>query len=139
MLYREIGLKNCLTLLATVGGLIFTVLVSPFFWAILLLWILAQPDWVPHLFPGPVYYMALVSLFIGNFFFVFLGLVGAVGRGFDDLAPPALLAPAYWMLMSVAGYMALLELIVKPYYWQKTEHGLHLDSTPFTTSSSDAS
>ena len=139
MLYRQIGLKNCLTFLATVGGLIFTVLVSPIFWAILLLWILAQPDWVPHLFPGPVYYMALVSLFIGNFFFVFLGLVGAVGRGFDDLAPPALLAPAYWMLMSVAGYMALLELIVKPYYWQKTEHGLHLDTTPFTTSSSDAS
>jgi cellulose synthase/poly-beta-1,6-N-acetylglucosamine synthase-like glycosyltransferase len=127
MLYREVGLKNSLAFVATVGGLIFTVLASPIFWAILLLWILAQPDWVHHLFPGPVYYMALVSLFIGNFFFVFLGLVGAVGRGLDDLTPHALLAPAYWMLMSVAGYMALFELIVNPYYWQKTEHGLHLE------------
>lgn len=29
--------------------------------------------------------------------------------------------------MSVAGYIALYELIVKPYYWQKTEHGMHLE------------
>jgi glycosyltransferase XagB len=138
VLYREIGLKNCLTFLATVGGLIFTVLLSPIFWVILLLWILAQPSWVPHLFPGPVYYMALISLFIGNFFFVFLCLVGAVGRGLDDLTPHALLIPFYWMLMSLAGYIALLELIVKPYYWQKTEHGLHLDEAADAALSSEA-
>jgi cellulose synthase/poly-beta-1,6-N-acetylglucosamine synthase-like glycosyltransferase len=134
-LYREIGLKGILYFLATVGGLIFTVLASPVFWAVLILWILAQPGWVPSLFPGPIYYMALASFFFGNFFFIFLGLIGAMGRGYDDLTPHALLVPFYWLLMSVAGYIALFELIVRPYYWQKTEHGLHLEedavSTPF--------
>jgi hypothetical protein len=42
------------------------------------------------------------------------------------------------MLMSLAGYIALLELIVKPSYWQKTEHGLHLDEAADAASSSEA-
>lgn len=126
-LWREIGLKNTLHFLATVGGLIYTVIVSPVFWLLLVLWLLLRPGWIPMLFPGPVYYLALASLFVGNFFFVFLGLIGAVGRGNDDLAPYTLLIPLYWLLMSVAGYMALYELIVRPSYWQKTEHGLHFE------------
>ena len=72
-LYREIGLKSSAVFLATIRGLIFTVSVSPIFWTILILWILAQPGWIPLLFPGPVYYTALVSFFLGNFFFIFLG------------------------------------------------------------------
>jgi hypothetical protein len=105
--------------------LIYTVLVSPIFWALLIMWLLAQPGWIPHLFPSAVYYLALWNLFMGNFCFVFLDLIGAVGRGHDDLAPSAMLMPIYWIMMSVAGYLALYELIAKPYYWQKTEHGLH--------------
>ena len=129
-LCREIGFKNALYFLATIGGLIYTVLISPIFWVLLLLWLLFTPGWIPQLFPGPVYYLVLVSLFFGNFFFVFLALVGAVGRGNDDLAPHTLLIPIYWLMMSAAGYMALYELIVRPYYWQKTEHGLHFEEEP---------
>jgi len=124
-LVREVGLKEALIFAATIGGMITTVLITPFFWALLVLWFLAQPGWIPLLFPGPVYYLALASLVLGNFFFVFLSLAGAVIRGQDDLSPYALLVPFYWLLMSVAGYMALYELIVRPHHWQKTEHGLH--------------
>lgn len=133
-LVREIGLKNTAYFAATVGGLIYTVLISPIFWALLVLWLLVQPAWIPELFPGAVYYLALINLFIGNFFFVFLGIIGAVGRGNDDLVPSTLLMPVYWLMMSVAGYMALYELITKPYYWQKTEHGLHFGEEPEASS-----
>ena len=131
-LVRDIGVKDTLSFMATFGGLIGTVLILPVFWALLALWIFAQPGWIPNLFPGPFYYMALATLFLGNFFFVFLGLAGAVMRGYDDLTPYTLLVPAYWLLMSVAGYVALYELIVKPHYWQKTEHGLHLEASGYT-------
>jgi cellulose synthase/poly-beta-1,6-N-acetylglucosamine synthase-like glycosyltransferase len=126
-LYKEIGLKNCLIFVATIGGLIFTVLVSPIFWVLTLLWVIAQPGFIVPLFPGPVYYPALASLFIGNFFFVFLGLMGAVEKGADDLAPHTLLTPVYWFLMSVAGYRALYEFIFHTHHWHKTEHGLHFE------------
>ncbi|SPF43531.1 hypothetical protein SBF1_2910004 [Candidatus Desulfosporosinus infrequens] len=35
-----------------------------------------------------------------------------------------LLTPIYWALMSVAAYKAAWQLIFKPFYWEKTEHGL---------------
>jgi cellulose synthase/poly-beta-1,6-N-acetylglucosamine synthase-like glycosyltransferase len=133
-LYREIGLKSFLIFLATIGGTIFALLLSPVFWAILILWVLAHPGWVPSLFPGPIYYTALASFLLGNFFFAFLGLIAAIGRGQDDLTLYALLVPFYWLLMSIAGYIALFELIVRPYYWQKTEHGLHLEEDIVSTS-----
>ena len=36
------------------------------------------------------------------------------------------LVPFYWLMISVASYYALYELIVRPYHWNKTKHGLHL-------------
>ena len=35
-----------------------------------------------------------------------------------------LASPIYWLLMSIAAWQALYELIVRPHYWQKTRHGL---------------
>ena len=67
---------------------------------------------------------------IGNFALVLLGLAAAVSRGHDDLARYALLMPLYWLLMSVATYMALVELVLRPHHWHKTEHGLHLVEEP---------
>jgi len=38
--------------------------------------------------------------------------------------PSLLIVPVYWMLMSVAGWKGAAQLITKPFYWEKTEHGL---------------
>ena len=43
--------------------------------------------------------------------------------------------PLYWALMSVAAWKGLIQLIPKPFYWEKTEHGLvdghaYLDTPP---------
>ena len=40
------------------------------------------------------------------------------------------LVPFYWLMMSLAGVVALKQLILKPHYWEKTVHGYHL---PFKT------
>jgi hypothetical protein len=32
--------------------------------------------------------------------------------------------PVYWLLLSIAAWRALLQLIRDPYVWEKTEHGL---------------
>ncbi len=123
-LRREIGLKATVSFIATLGGLVFTALAFPWFAGLTLLWVLAQPEFIPAIFPGAVYYGALASLLLGNFLFVYLGLAGAVERSNDNLALAALLMPLYWLLQSVAGYIALVELVVRPHHWHKTEHGL---------------
>ena len=40
------------------------------------------------------------------------------------IATAALTMPLYWPLASLAAAMALLDLIVRPHYWAKTEHGV---------------
>jgi hypothetical protein len=129
-LAREIGPRPAFVFLLTLGGAVLTALLAPIFWALLALWVVAQPQWVADLFPGPVFYAASLCLVLGNFLLVLLSLGAAVARGHDDLAPYALMTPAYWLLMSVASYMALVELFFRPYHWHKTEHGLHLAEEP---------
>src|SRR6185437_8348314 len=33
----------------------------------------------------------------------------------------------YWLMISIAGFIALYQLLFKPHYWEKTVHGLHLN------------
>jgi cellulose synthase/poly-beta-1,6-N-acetylglucosamine synthase-like glycosyltransferase len=129
-LVRELGARATAGFLLTIGGAVVTALLAPIFWAMLLVWLYVQPEWIAALFPGPVYYAASVSLVAGNFLLIFLSLCAAVARGHDDLAPHALLTPIYWVLMSAATYMALVELFFRPHHWHKTEHGLHVAQEP---------
>jgi glycosyltransferase XagB len=129
-LVRELGTKATAASLLTVGGGVVTALLAPIFWLLLALWIYRQPDWIAMLFPGPIFYVASLSLVAGNFLLVLLSLGAAVSRGHDDLSPHALLTPCYWALMSVATYVALVELLLRPSHWHKTEHGLHFAEEP---------
>jgi glycosyltransferase involved in cell wall biosynthesis/O-antigen/teichoic acid export membrane protein len=36
------------------------------------------------------------------------------------------LIPVYWLLISIAAVKAFYQLLVKPYYWEKTHHGLEV-------------
>ena len=49
-------------------------------------------------------------------------------RKFYFLLPWALLMPFYWVMISVGAWKGVLQLITKPFYWEKTIHGL--DGTP---------
>jgi glycosyltransferase XagB len=125
-LYRDLGLRRSIEFFAAFLGGPFVALVSPIFWSMLILWLVAQPAWISELFTGWVYYASLASFVLGTFFLLFFALLAAVGRGDDDLTPYSLLIPVYWLLISAAAYIALFELVVRPYHWHKTEHGLHL-------------
>ena len=129
-LLRELGPKATTTFLLTIGGSVVTALLAPIFWLLLIIWSFFQPHWIAALFPGAIFYLASVSLVLGNFVLVLLSLAAAVSRGHDDLARDALLTPLYWLLISAATYMALVELILRPHHWHKTEHGLHFAKEP---------
>ncbi len=124
-----IGLRGFISFSLLIGGT-FIFLINPFFWALTTLFALTQAGFIQELFPGWVYFLAAALLFIGNFIFVFLGLVAAVRRGDDNLALYALFLPFYWGLMSVAAWKGFAQLITNPFYWEKTEHGLDVGEAP---------
>ncbi len=71
-----------------------------------------------------VFAVAALVLLAGNLLFVLITVI--FGRRPDQrgLGLAALLSPLYWVLIALAGWKGLWQLIVKPHYWEKTLHGL---------------
>ena len=40
------------------------------------------------------------------------------------------LTPLYWLLSAIAFVLALIDLIRRPYFWAKTEHGIGKRNAP---------
>jgi len=53
-----------------------------------------------------------------------LGLIGLARRRLLGCAWVLLLIPMYWLLLSIAAWRAVFQLLRDPYRWEKTEHGL---------------
>ena len=64
------------------------------------------------------------SVVIGYLTSAFLGWLGLARRGLMPVAWVLILTPAHWLLLSLASWRALYQLVVAPYAWEKTEHGL---------------
>ena len=121
--------KDFLSLQLVVGGKTAILFINPLMWLLLLTYILLRPfvaETYHTLFPAPILYMGAACLFFGNFFYIYTHLFGCVKRNKYSLVKWTLFIPVYWMLSSVAACVALFQLIFKPHYWEKTQHGFHL-------------
>ncbi len=123
-LLRELGLRNFLHFNLLIGGSVFATLINPFFWIMALVWFIFRPVGVDALFPGWVFAMSAFCLFVGNFIFVYINLLGCYRRRYDSLMWANLLTPIYWALMSISGWRAFLQFFSNPFHWEKTQHGL---------------
>ncbi len=123
-LLRELGFVNFLHYHLLIGGVTFSVLVNPVFWVMALIWFIFRPEGVAQLFPGPVFAAGAVCLFLGNFVFIYINLLGCCKRKNDSLMGWALLTPVYWMMMSYSGWRAFIQFFRDPFVWEKTQHGL---------------
>lgn len=124
-LIREIGIKAFFSFHFVVGGTFFAALLNPVYWMLTTLWFLVQWKFIEVVFPGVIYFLGALALFIGNFAFTYMNVAGALRRGQYGMVKYALLSPIYWALASVAAWMGFAQLLYKPHFWEKTTHGLH--------------
>jgi cellulose synthase/poly-beta-1,6-N-acetylglucosamine synthase-like glycosyltransferase len=129
LLLRQAGFKGFVSFQLVVGGT-FIFLLNPIFWALTTIFFLTDAGFIQAMFPTSVFYLAAFMLFVGNFVFLYLNVAGSVQRGLFGLAKYALISPLYWGLMSVAAWKGFIQLITNPFYWEKTEHGLHAPAAP---------
>lgn len=120
-----LGLWGYIGFLMSVGGLCFTLLFNPIYWIMLLF--LGIYQW-QILYPNDVisvifYYIAIV-LGVGNGIFLLLNVLGCIKRKYYSLIVHALLSPIYWIFMSIAAWKGLFQMLRRPFYWEKTAHGL---------------
>jgi cellulose synthase/poly-beta-1,6-N-acetylglucosamine synthase-like glycosyltransferase len=136
-LARAIGLKQLLAFALLIAGTPLTFLIAPILWAFTLT-SLVWPSVLGALFPQWLLVISLVNLVVANAMMVYLSLIAVSRRHMYWLTPFALLTPVYWILHSVAAYKALWQLVWKPFYWEKTAHGLTNRHAPAAVTSGDA-
>ncbi len=128
--YFQEGRQNDLfSFHAVVASGVGVLFLNPLMWLLLAIYVAFGPLVTPTyhvLFPAPVLYAGAMCLIFGNFFYMYLYLLACMRRKQYTLMVWVLFIPLYWAMISVAGFIALFELLVKPHYWQKTVHGLHL-------------
>jgi cellulose synthase/poly-beta-1,6-N-acetylglucosamine synthase-like glycosyltransferase len=122
-LKRELGWLGFSVFQLLVGGTVLAALVHSLFITELLLE-LATGAAANE--PGSLTPVGLhaITLLLGYFVSVVLGLLGLFRRGLMGCAWALMLIPIYWILLSLAAWRALFQLVRDPYRWEKTEHGL---------------
>jgi cellulose synthase/poly-beta-1,6-N-acetylglucosamine synthase-like glycosyltransferase len=123
-LYRGLGHVGFWGFQFFIGGTVICCLLNPVLWTLFLGWCLGMVGGMDVYFPPWVVSFSLFNLLFGNAAMVYFFMLGAYKRGYYELLWHALTAPAYWALMSVAGYKGLWQLIHNPFYWEKTQHGI---------------
>jgi cellulose synthase/poly-beta-1,6-N-acetylglucosamine synthase-like glycosyltransferase len=120
-LLRNAGVGGFFGFQLFVGGTVLSALLNPLLWLIFVASFFIQ---VPVIGLADAQTLSGFGLLLGNALFAYLAMLGPYRRGWLDLSPYALLVPFYWLLISVAAYRALWQLVRDPWLWEKTPHGL---------------
>jgi hypothetical protein len=123
-LWHELGPRGFVSFNLFVGGTPLLALINPIFWALTVVWFLTSSGFIASLFPGPLYYVALLWWVLGNAAIVYMSLLSVTLARQPSLAVSALLSPAYWLMMSVSAYKAFWQIFREPWKWEKTAHGM---------------
>jgi cellulose synthase/poly-beta-1,6-N-acetylglucosamine synthase-like glycosyltransferase len=129
-LWQNLGPWGFFSFQLIVGGNVLAALVHPLFLGSLI-YALASgaPPWHGN---GTVTAM-LAALYgtiivIGYLSSALLGWLGLMRRGLLANAWVLFLTPLHWLLLSLAAWRGLYQLVFSPYAWEKTEHGLAMHS-----------
>ena len=121
-LARELGLPGFAVFQLLVGGTVLAALIHVLF-ATRLVWMLAAMPLDDAMARALLGFDA-ATLLSGYLISAALGLIGLARRRLLSCAWVLLLMPVYWLLLSLAAWRALFQLLRDPYRWEKTEHGL---------------
>lgn len=126
VLLRDLGLWRWIGFQIVIGGMIASALVYPITIAIVS-WQAVAQGLMPlsRVLEMPMIWQAAwLNLLAGTASAVLLVQFTAVRHRSWRSVLLAPLMPAYWLLVSLAAYRALWQLMRDPYLWEKTEHGL---------------
>lgn len=118
---KKLGLKNWLSFQMLITGTPVTFLINPILWITSIIWLTGNDI---SLTLPIVNLIGTITFIAGNLILILLNFMAVFSRKYYKLIPYTLLNPLYWVLHSIAAYKALWQFIFKPFYWEKTIHGL---------------
>ena len=122
-LLQELGMAGFFGFQIVLLGTFTTFLLAPVFWVMwLVLFGLDLP--LMALMPAWFWQFAVLALLLSEGIMVSIAITAIVIKRKYSLLPFVLTMPLYWPLGTIAAYKALFEVVTKPFYWDKTTHGL---------------
>ena len=128
-LMRNTGPLGFLGFVFFIGGTVLAGVLNPLFWLFYIVWVAAAAADLNVIFPQSLLLLSLFNLLAGNGAFTYLVMLAPIRRDRLDLIPLSSTLFAYWILISVAAYRALWQLVREPFYWEKTQHGISQHAT----------
>lgn len=122
-LLSELGLRRFLGLNAFFLGTLGHFLLAPFLWTFWLL-LFGLPHPAGDILPPEFLKGAAVLMLLFESCSAAAGTAAVLAAGRPWLIPWLPLMPFYYPLGVLAAYKALYELFFRPFYWDKTSHGL---------------
>jgi cellulose synthase/poly-beta-1,6-N-acetylglucosamine synthase-like glycosyltransferase len=107
-----------------IGGTAITFLVYPILLMFFLVYLIFNITGVKAVFPDWILYFAIFNFIAGNVLMIYINMMAVFKRRYYELILFSMLNPIYWLMHSIAAYKGLWQLIYKPFYWEKTNHGL---------------
>ena len=129
-LIKRLGWKGFLGFNFFIGATPLTFLVYPFLLAIFISYLVFDLSTIRTLFPDWILFMSIFNLMVGNILMIYINMMAVFKRRFYELILFSIANPVYWLMHSVSAFKGLYQLIVKPFYWEKTEHGLSKVNNP---------
>ncbi len=121
---RKSGWKGWFTLQAFIGGTTIGQASSLVLWILFIIWLLARGEFLQPYFSGAILYVGIFNLIVGNFLGIYLTMLAVFRRGIDRIIFFSLLNPVYWLLAGIASWKGIFQLFTRPFFWEKTIHGL---------------
>ncbi|GMR21205.1 MAG: glycosyltransferase family 2 protein [Gammaproteobacteria bacterium] len=123
-LHRSVGAIGFWGFQFFIGGTIISTLAAPFLYLMYIIWLMTKTHIFDIVFPPSLLYISLFNLLVGNGYLIYITTLGAFKRNYYSMIPYGLTVPVYWLLISIAAYKGLWQLIHKPFFWEKTQHGI---------------
>jgi cellulose synthase/poly-beta-1,6-N-acetylglucosamine synthase-like glycosyltransferase len=120
-LWRDLGHWRFIGFQVIIGGMILSILVHPWFYVLAVVHGIGEGRVSPA--NAILRWLCGINLALGYCAAWTLTIVTAMRTGSRRQLFSALWLPVYWLAISWAAYRALLELIFRPFHWEKTEHG----------------
>lgn len=120
-LFKQLGPQGFFGFQLFVGAPAITFLLAPLFWSLSLLMLsglapaLHLPDWVMA--------CCAITLVTGFALQWATAVIATRREGWSGMQTAQLAYPVYWILHSLACLKALWQLVFRPHYWEKTQHG----------------
>jgi len=121
-LWRDLGTRRFLAFQVLILGTLTGFLLAPLIWSLWLISFGIIPGYVT-LLPWICWVILGSSFVFAEFIQFFAGVFAVSGPNHRHLIPWVITMPFYWPLATIAVYKAMFELLVAPFYWDKTSHG----------------